>query len=253
METLTNQQKEQKDPKNEFVPLGDGTKGTDFSDRLKKVIGDRSGRAFAKEVGISYSTLHNYLTNVSSPTLDNLIALANSAGVSLQWLATGENEEKKERNHVAEAFERVREMLEEGVSMVSSYPSINVSAGFGSFNEGVTEPEGEEPYSDSLLAALRVQPHKCAVFWANGDSMLPTIADGDQMLVDLTKTEVRGDNKIYLVQNGESVWVKRLRQGWGVIELISDNESYRPIHIPISEAQNLQVIGQVVHIGHSLV
>lgn len=253
METLINQQKEQKDPKSEFVPLNESAKGTSFSDRLKEVIGDRSGRAFAKEVGISYSTLHNYLTGVSSPTLDNLIALANSAGVSLQWLATGENKDKKERNHVAESFEWAREILEEGVSMISSYPSINVSAGFGSFNEGVTEPEGEEPYSDSLLATLRVQPHKCAVFWANGDSMLPTIADGDQILVDLTKTEVLGDNKIYLVQNGESVWVKRLRQGWRVIELISDNEAYRPIQISAEDAQNLQIIGQVVHIGHSLV
>ncbi|HDL2954944.1 TPA: helix-turn-helix transcriptional regulator, partial [Mannheimia haemolytica] len=54
-------------------------------------------------------------------------------------------------------------------------------------------------------------------------------------------------------QNGESVWVKRIRKEWDYIELISDNESYRPIQITAEEAQNLQIIGQVVHIGHSLV
>ncbi|GAB1654453.1 hypothetical protein Mh1954_00140 [Mannheimia haemolytica] len=73
------------------------------------------------------------------------------------------------------------------------------------------------------------------------------------MLVDFSKKEARGDDKIYLVQNGESVWVKRVRKVWDYVELISDNESYRPIRITADEAQNLQIIGQVVHIGHSLV
>lgn len=89
--------------------------------------------------------------------------------------------------------------------------TTNLSTGFGSFNESVTEPESEEPYSDSLLS-LGVKAHNCGVFWANGTSMAPTISDGDQMLVDFSKKEARGDDKIYLVQNGESVWVKRVRK-----------------------------------------
>ncbi len=138
--------------------------------------------------------------------------------------------------------------------MITSYGSVNVSAGFGSFNEGVTKPDGREPYSSELLQMLRVNPKKCAVFWANGDSMIPTIADGDQLLVDLSKNEVKGGDKIYLVQNGESVWVKRVKMKWDGVELVSDNkEEYPPIKITADEAQNLQIIGQVVHIGHSLV
>ena len=70
---------------------------------------------------------------------------------------------------------------------------------------------------------------------------------------NLSKKEIQG-NKIYLVQNGESVWVKRVKIEWDGVELISDNkEEYRPIRISADEAQNLQIIGQVVHIGHSLV
>lgn len=131
--------------------------------------------------------------------------------------------------------------------------TTNLSTGFASFNEGVTEPESEVPYSDSLLQSLGVKAHNCGVFWANGTSMEPTIYDGDQMLVDFSKREARGDDKIYLIQNGESVWVKRVRREWDYIELISDNESYRPIRITEEDAQNLQIIGQVVHNGHSLV
>lgn len=252
MNSFSTQEKEQKEPKNGLVPFEIQLKGTGFSDRLKEVIGNKSGRAFAKEVGISYSTLHNYLTNVSSPTLDNLIALSNATGVDMKWLATGEGQIES-RNLVQEAFESLAQKANEHISMIQSYSSISVSAGFGSFNEGVTEADGEEPYSDSLLQQLRVRPHHCAVFWANGDSMSPTIFSGDQLLVDLSKREVKGNN-IYLVQNGSSVWVKRVKQKWNSVELISDNkEEYEPIVLTEDEAEHLQIIGQVVHIGHSLV
>lgn len=50
------------------------------------------------------------------------------------------------------------------ISMIDSFASIKVSAGFGSFNEGVTKPDGQEPYADSLLHTLGVNAKKCAVF-----------------------------------------------------------------------------------------
>lgn len=245
MGTIKAQEKEQNNDMLEVVPFKEQTKGTNFSDRLKELIGNKSGRAFAKQVGISYSTLHNYLTGSSYPTLDNLIALSEATSVDIKWLATGE---------VSKEY-RVKTTIEDiGVTMIDGYCSVNVSAGFGSFNEGITKPDCEEPYSDNLLAQLNVTPKQCAVFWANGDSMLPTISSGDQLLVDLSKKDVKGNNRIYLVQNGDSVWVKRVRIGWEGVELISDNKSeYRPIKITADEAQNLQIIGQVVHIGHSLV
>lgn len=252
MQHLTEQEKEQKELNTGTVPFLNQGKGTGFSERLKDVIGNKSGRAFAKEVGISYSTLHNYLTNVSSPTLDNLIALAYATGVDMKWLATGEEPTTNE-NFVRKAFEKAQQIVADGISMVNSYPSINVSAGFGSFNEGVTEYEGQEPYSDALLAELGVKAEHCGVFWAKGNSMAPTIASGDQLLVNLKQNEIKGDN-IYLVQNGESVWVKRVKTRWNGIELVSDNkEEYPPIHLTSEDVQHLQIIGQVVHIGHRLI
>ncbi|WP_373100830.1 MULTISPECIES: XRE family transcriptional regulator [Pasteurellaceae] len=242
METLVNSKKEQKEPKSGQVPFLSSGKGSSFSERLRELIGNKSGRAFAKEAGISYSTLHNYLTDTSLPTLDNLIALANYADVSVQWLATGQGDPKSTK-----ANQDIS-----GVTMVNSFSSINVSAGYGSFNEGVTQPDGQVPYSAELLHKLGVKPRHGAVFWADGVSMRPTIDDGDQMLVDLSKKEIKGD-KIYLVQNGASVWVKRLKINWDGLELISDNkDEYPPIRLTQAEAEDLQVIGQVVHIGKNL-
>ena len=147
----------------------------------------------------------------------------------------------------------VFQVLNENVLMIDSFSSINVSAGFGSFNEGVTKPDEQTPYSAALLRKLGVNPKYAAVFWADGISMRPTIDDGDQMLVDLKRKEIKGD-KIYLVQNGSSVWVKRVKIRWDGVELISDNrEEYPPVLLSKDEAENLQVIGQLVHLGKNMI
>lgn len=209
--------------------------------------------------GVALSTLQLWEKNEREPQAGMIIKLAEILNTTVEYLLTGKEQEKKTTAEkptgslVSRAFERMQELLDDGVSMVDCYSSINVSAGFGSFNEGATEADGQEPYSDSLLCSLGVKAEKCAVFWANGNSMLPTINDGDQMLVDLSRKEIQGD-RIYLVQNGESVWVKRVKMEWDGISLISDNkEEYPPISIKSSDAQDLQIIGQVVHIGHSLI
>ncbi|MGX2968768.1 XRE family transcriptional regulator [Ursidibacter sp. B-7004-1] len=224
-----------------------------FAERMEELMKKHGGSiaSFAQKLEVTPPTVTRWIKGEADPSRSNLIKIAEATNVSVQWLATGEEPTAKE-NFIEKAFQRAGQLLQEGISMINGYPSINVSAGFGSFNEGVTQPEGQEPYSDALLASLGVKASNCGVFWANGDSMQPTIDDGDQLLVDLSKKEVKG-NKIYLVQNDESVWVKRVRVEWNYVELISDNKEYRPIQITSEEAQNLQIIGQVVHIGHSLI
>lgn len=231
-----------------------------FPERIEYLVDKLNGPSeFARKTGVTLSTITRWRKGEADPSRSNLVKIAEVTGVSIEWLATGKikeektTEEKPAGSLVSRAFERMQAMLEEGVSMIDSYSSINVSAGFGSFNEGITQPDGQEPYSDELLTSLGVKADNCAVFWANVNSMLPTINNYDQMLVDLSRKEIQGD-RIYLVQNGESVWVKRVKMEWDGISLISDNkEEYPPISITGENAQNLQIIGQVVHIGHSLI
>lgn len=220
-----------------------------FAERVNALVQNYGGSiaSFAQKLDVSPPTVARWIKGEADPSRTNLIKISEATGVSIQWLAIGLEDQPK-------TTEKPQNTIEKCVTMLPSYSSINVSAGFGSFNEGVTKADGEEPYPDSLLQQLRVRSHHCAVFWASGNSMLPTITDGDQLLVDLSKKEVKGNDKIYLVQNGDSVWVKRVRIEWDGVELISDNKNeYRPIKISAEEAQNLQIIGQVVHIGHSLV
>ncbi|EFM88717.1 putative phage repressor [Actinobacillus pleuropneumoniae] len=229
----------------------------EFAERLQWILKEKfngNNSEFSRAVGIAITSLNRWLIGEADPSRSNLIKTAKAAGVSLEWLATGkESQQQPQQGIVERAFERLKGFSDEMVSMVDSFFSINVSAGFGSFNEGVTKPDGQEPYSNELLQKLGVQAEYCGVFWARGRSMHPTISDGDQMLVSFKHKEVIGNN-IYLVQNGDSVWVKRVKILWDGVELISDNkDEYAPIKITADEAQNLQIIGQVFHTGHSLV
>lgn len=66
-----------------------GENSNGFSTRLREAMSGRSIREFASSAHMSAGTLHNYLNDESLPTLDKLISLANTANVSLNWLATG--------------------------------------------------------------------------------------------------------------------------------------------------------------------
>ena len=61
-----------------------------FADRLRALIGARSIRTVAKEWDISFSTLNNYLTRGTEPTLKNAVQISKRARTDLNWLATGQ-------------------------------------------------------------------------------------------------------------------------------------------------------------------
>lgn len=222
----------------------------EFAKRMQSLLNSKfngNSSEFARAVGVKQPSLTRWIIGEADPSRSNLVKIAEATETSIVWLATGQGDtnvaiQKKPDN-----------TNNDGVLMIDCFCSVNVSAGFGSFNEGVTAPDGQVPYSDSLLQKLGVKPRHAAVFWADGTSMRPTIDDGDQMLVDLSKKEIKGD-KIYLVQNGESVWVKRVKLNWNGIELISDNkEEYAPITLTKEEADKLEIIGQVAHIGKNMI
>lgn len=67
-----------------------------FVIRLKQLIGKRSARAAATEWGLSFSTLHNYLTRGTEPSFTVMHNIAYKEQVSLDWLAFGSSCTQKE-------------------------------------------------------------------------------------------------------------------------------------------------------------
>lgn len=59
-----------------------------FSARVKEVIGGDSISSFSRRCGVVEGTLRNILAG-AWPRTDNLVAIANAGGVTVDWLATG--------------------------------------------------------------------------------------------------------------------------------------------------------------------
>lgn len=64
-----------------------------FASRLALLVGDRSLRGFARDVGISDKMLRQYLAGRSEPTRGVLVSIARAGGhVSLNWLLSGDGD-----------------------------------------------------------------------------------------------------------------------------------------------------------------
>ncbi len=59
-----------------------------MSDRIRDAIGDEPVAAFARRCGFGESLLRKYLQG-SEPSATNLAKIADAAGVTVDWLATG--------------------------------------------------------------------------------------------------------------------------------------------------------------------
>ena len=104
-------------------------------------------------------------------------------------------------------------------------------AAIGAFRFG-TRWMREQGLDPAMLSAIVVA----------GDSMEPTLRDGDEILVDRTPRTWR--DGIHVVRAGDALLVKRLDTGRpGTLALVSDNPAYRVVELLPEE---VQVIGRVV-------
>ncbi len=67
---------------------------TDLINRMRECIGEEPVAAFARKCGIGESLMRKYLSG-SEPSASNLSRIADVAGVTLDWLATGRGPKRR--------------------------------------------------------------------------------------------------------------------------------------------------------------
>lgn len=118
---------------------------------------------------------------------------------------------------------------------------LSASAGPGAF-AGDEEPFGAFGVTEQWLREQGLNAAMLSAIAVAGDSMEPTLRDGDEILVDKTLRAWR--DGIHVVRVDGALLVKRLETGRpGLIVLRSDNRAYDPIELPPGE---VEVIGRVV-------
>ena len=126
--------------------------------------------------------------------------------------------------------------------------AIGASAGAGASVEG--EPvEGEVAFDPKWLRDLGADPRALSIIRVEGDSMAPTLNDGDDILVDGGDAVGRLRDGIYVLRMDDVLMVKRVSRapGQGRISVISDNPHYRSWDdLPMA---TVQLVGRVVWTG----
>ena len=128
---------------------------------------------------------------------------------------------------------------------------VRASAGPGAFADD-ERARARMRFDPSWLRGLKLDPGQLSVIQVTGDSMVPTLADGDDILVD------RGDaggalrDGIYVLRLDGALNVKRLivDRARRRVSVKSDNPAYTSW--PTLDLDRLDVIGRVVWAGRRL-
>lgn len=189
-----------------------------FSERLKSIVPAGSGRDFAKRAGIGYSTMHNYLQAVSSPTLENLVLLAKAGNVSVEWLATGE-EFRGAALAIAQEAENGR---------VLNIPFID---------------KEEFLFLDSeAFPTLQEKADRLAALQVDSDVMEPTFGVGSVLVIDQGQKELR-DSKVVVMRKAGSYLYKRVQIVSEGYSLTSDNKKYNEVTVTDESLCSFEVVG----------
>lgn len=231
-----------------------------FCDRLSLVIGDESIRSFALRANLSPPVIKKYVENDSTPNVERLVAIAEAAGVTVEWLATGKG--PKYPNGIVEsgnqlqvmegrcgAYKANNDFLSE-FALIPGY-SVQVSAGWGSEGSDDIEPSRHLAFRKRWLKWRGFAEKDLVIVWAKGDSMEPIISNNNTLLINTQRTELT-DGNIYVIRSDNQLWVKRVQVKPNAWLLLSDNPLYPPIEVPKTEQHNFHVVGQVVHISKDI-
>ncbi len=195
----------------------------------------------AKQCGVSRNTLYLWGKSDGKIPLNKALKLAEAAGVTLDWVATGW-ERRPDLPKVAPDVVPPEEALD-----LARVPLLGVSAaaGAGAAND-TAEVEDHIYMPRAQLRALGVPPDFVHFIRVRGDSMEPTIADGAIVLIDASLQRYRGEAIYALSQDGD-VRIKRLAKAVdGGFMAISDNPIYPPERLSPAELYGLRIEGRVL-------
>lgn len=85
-----------------------------------------------------------------------------------------------------------------------------------------------------------------------GDSMVPTLSDGDLVLVDQSRTVPRGRRIYALIGADGEARIKRVERLPDALLLQSDNDQFSTELIPAQDADRVTILGEVVWWGHTV-
>jgi SOS-response transcriptional repressor LexA len=203
--------------------------------RLQMLAGAHGGiTGLAQKARVAASSLSR-CSKGAEPALSTALAVCTAAGVSLDWLATGD-----------------RPSCESSDQYLIPLFDVEASAGPGVFPPEIQTPAGSVAIPAGLLRPHKVTAANLCAIQAKGDSMEPTLRNGSLLIVDRSDRQIR--EGIYVIGRGEVLLVKRVQpRENNTLRLKSDNQQYEPEDINLNDpSQTLHIFGRVIWSGHGI-
>ena len=140
-----------------------------------------------------------------------------------------------------------------GIPPVVAVPrlSLGASAGNGSLDDD-ERAAGAMAFDAHWLRHLGVRPQRVSIIRVDGESMAPTLSDGDDIMVDHDDDVMRLRDGVYVLRLDGVLMVKRIAMGplRGRFSVVSDNAHY-PDWADIDPLL-VDIVGRVVWTGRRL-
>ncbi|AZF37731.1 prophage MuSo1, transcriptional regulator, Cro/CI family [Pseudomonas sp. R4-39-08] len=234
-----------------------------FVARLKQSLAEAgipewgAGVRLAKMAKVTPKACSKWLNGESMPGGAKMLALASALNVRVEWLEYGRGGMRESEPTIGEdptpprSFDLNDEPGYTGVLQLTA----RGSTGDGDDNPHV-EIRGVMAFKSAWLRANNLNQKHLDVIYASGNSMEPTINDGDVLLVDESRVEPK-DGQIFAMQSeSKGTIVKRLVksdfEGWIIRSDNPDKTRYGDETLRDGEINEVRIIGRVVWRGGML-
>ncbi len=234
-----------------------------FTERLKQIIGEQAPYKWARSIGIGKSTFNGIFNKKAQPQLRTLLKIAWNTNASLSWLLTGrgasrlvESPDELENRPIFTCHDK-KPLNNPAASSMASYILVplhgdDLKCDHGGLGETERSVDRMAFKIDWITKEMELDPKELVMVTVQGDSMIPTLHQGDMLLLDTREGRVCNDG-IYVIRQERDLLARRLQRGFdGSIKIKSDNHAYDTLTIPEDQLQRLDIIGRVVWIGHRL-
>ena len=178
----------------------------------------------AESLGITRQTVSNRIKNASQVTVSEIKKIENFFGIAIFNDFGNDNED---------------------LILLDYYTDIFASCGNG--NIVFSNEKIKISLSTKLISGFS-KKKIYSMINASGNSMAPTIDNGDKLIVEHWTDNQIQDNKIYVFCFNNEIFVKRLSKNLDEIIIKSDNPEYRIRTINGSTINELILIGKIVGI-----
>jgi phage repressor protein C with HTH and peptisase S24 domain len=227
----------------------------DFGGRLKLIRGDLKQEDFARMIGCSKSTYGNWERGSQYPNAEDIANILKAfPDINATWLLIEEGPMRRSDLPVSAdhlAHYAATEEIEQDYVMVPRY-DVKASAGGGAVIQSEQVVDYLAFKSEWVKNSLGISKDHLALISVLGDSMEPTLSNGDLILIDLRATHIQ-DNAIYVLSFDSALMVKRIQQKLDRTVIVkSDNAVYEPEIITPDKVEQLTIVGRVVWCGRRM-